>query len=172
VIPAVKGTETILVTALKVGPQLSSVVVTSSVAAIIDATTVPGHVFTEEHNASVALDRANRERAENVKSPGVVLYSASKTAADRAVWKFKQEHKASHLESSKQLMQPLSIYSNTHLAIICDLNNKPKLCDRSTDRPSRFRITAQRVIVATIQHLFWEDERNPDSIWQRFVCGC
>lgn len=113
-IPAVKGTETLLTTALKSGPQLSSVVVTSSVVAIVNPTDVPGHVFTKEHYASVALDRANKERGGNVTTPGIVLYSASKTAADRAVWQFKKDHKVRLFESLRRLISPFLIYSKAY----------------------------------------------------------
>lgn len=90
--PAVRGTETIFESALKAGPQLTSVVVTSSVAAITNYPKPPGYVFTEEDFATVALDTATKDKAEGRKTAPGILYAASKTAADRAVWKFKNEH--------------------------------------------------------------------------------
>jgi nucleoside-diphosphate-sugar epimerase len=88
-----RGSEVLLASALKAGPQLTSVVVTSSVAAIINPPPTPGHVYTEVEFASVSLERAIKERDEGVKTPGNVLYGASKTAADRKVWEFRNEHK-------------------------------------------------------------------------------
>ncbi|TAQ91009.1 hypothetical protein B7494_g608 [Chlorociboria aeruginascens] len=94
-IPAVRGSQNLLESALKAGPQLTSVVVTSSVAAIVDPPPVPEFVFTEAHFASVALNEALKDKEEGKSSPAPVLYAASKTAADRAVFAFKNERKPS-----------------------------------------------------------------------------
>ena len=94
VVPAVRGSETLLESALKAGPQLESVVVTSSTIAVTNPKDEPGYTFTESDFASAALDRAIKERGTGVRTPGGVLYGASKTAAERAVWKFRDEHKA------------------------------------------------------------------------------
>jgi len=93
VIPAEKGSETLLESALKAGPQLASVVVTSSAVAVVDPKEKPGYVFTESDFASVRLAQAIKDKEEGVKTPGGVLYAASKTAAERAVWKFRDQHK-------------------------------------------------------------------------------
>ena len=93
--PAVKGTESILESALKAGPQLISVVVTSSVAAISQPTEVPGYVFTETDFATSALKRAEKDHAENLKTPPGILYAASKTSAEQVVWNFKNKHNVS-----------------------------------------------------------------------------
>jgi nucleoside-diphosphate-sugar epimerase len=50
-------------------------------------------VFTEAEFASVYLDIEIKKKIEGVKTAGNVLYVASKTAAERAVWKFRDEHK-------------------------------------------------------------------------------
>lgn len=88
VIPDVRGTETILEAALKAGPQLSSVVVTPSVAAITNYPAEPGYVFTGRDFVYAALDVATKNKAEGIKTPEAILYSASKTTAKRTVWKF------------------------------------------------------------------------------------
>jgi len=94
VVPAVKGSETLLHSALKAGPQLSSVVVTSSVIAVVNIPPPrPDYVFTESDFATVALETANKDKDEGRKTPSGVLYGASKIAAERAVWKFRDEHK-------------------------------------------------------------------------------
>ena len=93
VVPAIRGSEVLLASALKAGSQLKSVVVTSSVVAIIDPPPTPDHVYTEAEFASASLERAKKERDEGVQTPGSVLYGASKTAADRAVWEFRNTHK-------------------------------------------------------------------------------
>jgi nucleoside-diphosphate-sugar epimerase len=126
VVPAVKGSETLLTSALKAGPQLTSVVVTSSVAAVINPKEGE-YTFTEADFASVSLDRATEELEEGIKTPTWVLYGASKTAAERAVWKFKDEHKVRcfadvfwNLETDKME------------AIICNYNHQSGSRDRSS----------------------------------------
>ncbi len=93
IIPAQRGTETLLSAALKAGPQLTAVVVTSSVVAMVNPKDDPEYEFTEKDFASFALQRATKEWESGVETPGGVLYAASKTAADRTVWKFRDEHK-------------------------------------------------------------------------------
>jgi len=97
VVPAVKGNQTILDAAQKAGPQLSSVVITSSVAAIVNPKEEPEYEFTEADFASNSLEQAIKEREEGVKTTPIILYGASKTAAEREVWKFRNEHRVSYL---------------------------------------------------------------------------
>jgi nucleoside-diphosphate-sugar epimerase len=92
IVPAEKGAETILNSALKAGPQLTSVVLTSSTAAIVNPDKEPNYTFTEADWASAALEKAIKDRDEGVQTPAGVLYSASKTASDRAVWRFRDAH--------------------------------------------------------------------------------
>jgi len=93
VIPAVSGTITLLNSALEhAGPQLEAVVVTSSAATIIDPKP-PGYVFTEADFAVNAINVAEANRAEGKDTPGHVLYPASKQAAEKAVWAFRDEKK-------------------------------------------------------------------------------
>ncbi|KAI9645572.1 hypothetical protein NHQ30_006314 [Ciborinia camelliae] len=91
VIPAVSGTNTLLSSALKSGPQLETVVITSSLIAIVDPRT-DSHIFTESDFASESLTQAQLDLKEHRQTPAAMLYGASKTAADRAVWKFRDEH--------------------------------------------------------------------------------
>jgi nucleoside-diphosphate-sugar epimerase len=100
VIPAVRGTETALESALKAGSQLTSVVVTASVVSITNPKEDPEYTFTELDWASSALDRAIKDKEEGSKTPSNILYAASKTAADRAVWKFQNVHRVSKFFSS------------------------------------------------------------------------
>jgi nucleoside-diphosphate-sugar epimerase len=95
VIPAVKGSEALLSSAMKAGSQLTSVVVTSSVAAVVGANEDPEHTFTEEDFATSSLDLATKDLETGAKTPVGVLYGASKTAADRAVWQFRKDYKPS-----------------------------------------------------------------------------
>lgn len=90
VVPAVKGSQSILFSALNAGPQLTSIVITSSVASIIDYDNPdPEYHYTEHDFASTALSQATSDLSSNTPSPAHLLYAASKTAADRAVWDFR-----------------------------------------------------------------------------------
>lgn len=95
VVPAFKGNETILASALKAGPQLKMVVITSSTIAIIDPGKPPGSTFTESDFASAALEKVLSEKGEGVQFPPGLLYAASKTASERAIWSFRETHKPS-----------------------------------------------------------------------------
>jgi nucleoside-diphosphate-sugar epimerase len=99
VLPAMHGTTTVLSSALKAGSQLSAVVITSSVVAVTNPKEGP-YTFTEKDFASFALEKVLKDKEEGVRSPGGVLYAASKTAADRAVWRFRDEHKVPYLSFS------------------------------------------------------------------------
>ncbi len=93
VIPAVAGTVTLLNSALEhAGPQLESVVVTSSAASIVDPKP-DGYVFTEADFASHALTVSEANKAEGKETSGAVQYPASKQAAEKAVWTFRDEKK-------------------------------------------------------------------------------
>jgi nucleoside-diphosphate-sugar epimerase len=92
--PAVAGTETLLNSALAhAGPQLTSIVVTSSAATVIDPKPAGSdYIFTEAYFASHALTVAETNKAANTPTPPEVLYRASKQAAERTVWEFRKAH--------------------------------------------------------------------------------
>jgi hypothetical protein len=52
-------------------------------------------VFTEKDFAHTAFDKATSDHAQGINSPAGILYSASKTAAERAVWEFRDKHNVS-----------------------------------------------------------------------------
>jgi nucleoside-diphosphate-sugar epimerase len=90
IVPAVRGTTSILNSALKHGTTLKRFVLTSSAVAVLEQTTVP-RVFTESdwNNAAV----------EDVKAKGSAagpfpIYMASKTLAEKAAWEFVAAHKS------------------------------------------------------------------------------
>lgn len=92
VVPAVNGAVSILNAAYKhAGPQLESFVTTSSFAAVSDPSKRP-YTFT-------AADWNTWAEAEYKKlgsdTPPTILYPASKAAAERAIWNFRDEHKVS-----------------------------------------------------------------------------
>lgn len=88
---AINGTNTILNSALKAGPQLKTVVVISSIASIKTAAQPP-YTFTEKDWNDYAESEVKRLGKE---TPGPVIYAASKVAAEKAFWKFKEEKKPS-----------------------------------------------------------------------------
>ncbi|PQE14092.1 hypothetical protein CJF31_00006631 [Rutstroemia sp. NJR-2017a BVV2] len=93
VVPAIQGSLTLLTSALHAGPQLTSVVITSSCSAINDTPPTPTHTFTEADFAHTALARAESDFLTHTPTPPRTLYSASKTAAERSVWKFRSEQR-------------------------------------------------------------------------------
>ncbi|KAI9775117.1 MAG: hypothetical protein M1839_001428 [Geoglossum umbratile] len=103
--PAVAGTTGILHSALKhSGPQLSAVVITSSVAAIASPSP-PDHIFTEEDWNNYAEKQV--EEAAGADCPPNVCYAASKTAAEKAIWAFREREKPPFAISS---LNPTIIY--------------------------------------------------------------
>jgi nucleoside-diphosphate-sugar epimerase len=88
IVPAVHGTTSILNSALKHGNNLKRLILTSSAVAILEVTTVP-RVFTESS--------WNEAAVEAVKTKGsaagpFMIYSASKTLAEKAAWEFVATH--------------------------------------------------------------------------------
>ncbi|TGO81552.1 hypothetical protein BPOR_1107g00010 [Botrytis porri] len=90
VTPAIDGTNTLLYSSIKAGPQLKAVVVTSSAIAVVDPRT-DSYTFTESDFASSYLTQAQKDLQENRPSDVGLLYAASKSAAESAVWKFRSE---------------------------------------------------------------------------------
>ncbi|KAF7296278.1 hypothetical protein HMN09_01097100 [Mycena chlorophos] len=91
IIPAVKGTVGILESARKFGPAVKRIVVTSSVAAVMNNSTAPVTTLTEAdwNDGSVkAVEEKGRD------APNALKYRASKTLAERAAWKFAEDHKS------------------------------------------------------------------------------
>jgi len=86
---ALNGTITILNSALKAGPQLKTVVVASSIAAVKTNHPAPYTLSEKDWNnfAESEVERLGKE------TPGPFIYAASKTAAEKAFWKFRDEKK-------------------------------------------------------------------------------
>jgi nucleoside-diphosphate-sugar epimerase len=89
---AVNGTKAVLASAKRnAGPQLQSFVLTSSMAAILNECPAP-YTYTEE-DWNLAAPLAVAKLGKN--TPGLQIYGASKTAAERAMWEFRDEQKPS-----------------------------------------------------------------------------
>ena len=90
IIPAVRGTTSILNSALKHGSNVKRVVLTSSVVAVFELTSLP-RVFNETNWTDASV--------EAVKTKGsavdpYTIYQASKTLAEKAAWEFVASHKS------------------------------------------------------------------------------
>jgi len=85
---AIQGTSSILNSALKAGSQLKSVVLMSSIAAVMGAQQPP-HTFTEKDWNDFSEGEVERLGKE---ASSVHIYFASKTAAERTLWDFQKQH--------------------------------------------------------------------------------
>jgi nucleoside-diphosphate-sugar epimerase len=91
---AVQGTTSLLASALAESKRgsgdgaLQSVVFMSTVSAIFSPSKPAGHVFTEADWNDAAEEEVRRL---GKTTPGYVIYQASKTAAERAFWRFGKE---------------------------------------------------------------------------------
>jgi nucleoside-diphosphate-sugar epimerase len=85
---AVVGTQTLLNSALKNGKDLSSMVIMSSIVAITSPRG-PGHVYSEKDwNETSEVEVAQH----GAKAASIDIYAASKTAAEKAFWKFRDDN--------------------------------------------------------------------------------
>lgn len=90
--PAVNGTVGILKSAKKNNPKVKRVVITSSVAAIMDSTAKPPVTFTEADWNPVSIKECEEKGRDA--APGD-KYRASKTLAEKAFWKYIEDEKPS-----------------------------------------------------------------------------
>ncbi|KAI9286175.1 hypothetical protein BC943DRAFT_359352 [Umbelopsis sp. AD052] len=90
---AIKGTTSILNSALQYGKNVKSVLVVSSLASLLDPTVPEKYTYTEKdwNDAAIKSMIDLKEKGESI--PGFVAYMASKTEAEHAVWKFKEDNK-------------------------------------------------------------------------------
>ncbi|KAI8976325.1 NAD(P)-binding protein [Trametes punicea] len=89
--PAVGGTLSILRSAMEHGGQnLRRVVITSSIAAVMDTYAPPG-LYTEDMWNDEAIKLVEEQGKD---APGGTKYMASKTIAEKAAWSFVEHHKA------------------------------------------------------------------------------
>jgi len=93
--PAINGTVSLLTSAHKYGKNVKHVVITSSIASILDPRVKPDHIYTEKDWNDLPYQLALQAQAKGEPIPPFLGYGASKNEAERAVWKFKEEHKPS-----------------------------------------------------------------------------
>ncbi|WRT68379.1 uncharacterized protein IL334_005355 [Kwoniella shivajii] len=90
--PAIKGTVGVLESLKKNNPDVQRVVVTSSVASVMNSNIKPPHTFTEKDWNDVSPKECE-EQGKN--ASGQAKYRASKALAERAFWKFFDDNKPS-----------------------------------------------------------------------------
>ncbi|KAK7737309.1 hypothetical protein SLS53_006612 [Cytospora paraplurivora] len=114
-IPAIKGTNRVLESVHAHAPQVKRVVVTSSIAAILDPLKGlrPGYTYTEEDWNPVTYEQA-------AAGPGAIAYCGSKTFGERAAWDFVEQKKPNFTIST---VNPPMVYGPAeHYADINNLN--------------------------------------------------
>ena len=92
---AVNSTLSLLNSAIKYGKNVKHVVITSSVASIIDGKASPDHVFSEADWNDAAFETVLSLKENGKPIDGFLAYVASKNEAERAIWRFKEEKKPS-----------------------------------------------------------------------------
>ena len=90
IIPAVRGTTSILNSALKHGNNVKRFILTSSAVAALELSTTP-RVFNEINWNNAAVEEVN---AKGSAASPFVMYMASKTLAEKAAWEFVATHKS------------------------------------------------------------------------------
>ncbi|KAI8574943.1 hypothetical protein K450DRAFT_154599, partial [Umbelopsis ramanniana AG] len=90
---AIKGTTSILNSALQYGKNVKSVLVVSSLASLLDSSVPEKYVYTEKDWNDEAIKSMIDRKAKGESIPVFLAYMASKNEAERAVWKFKEDNK-------------------------------------------------------------------------------
>ncbi|KAK7193181.1 hypothetical protein DPSP01_010022 [Paraphaeosphaeria sporulosa] len=93
---ALSGTTTILNSALKAGPQLKSFIFLSSIVAIMSGNPAP-YTYTEKDWNNWAEPTV---AAKGKDAPGAAIYCASKAAAEKAFWKFREDNKPAFAQTA------------------------------------------------------------------------
>ncbi|KAF9561494.1 NAD(P)-binding protein [Agrocybe pediades] len=88
--PAVQGTVGMLKSALKNGPNVKRIVVTSSTAAVMEPPTQPTQF--SELNWNESAPKEVEEKGSD--AAPMTIYRASKALAEKSAWKFVEEHKS------------------------------------------------------------------------------
>jgi nucleoside-diphosphate-sugar epimerase len=93
---AVDGTITALNSALGAGPQLKTFVYLSSIVSVMSGNPAP-YTYTEKDWNDWAEPTV---AAKGKETPGPIIYMASKAAAEKAFWKFREQHAPSFAQTA------------------------------------------------------------------------
>ncbi|KAF8468039.1 D-lactaldehyde dehydrogenase [Russula ochroleuca] len=155
IIPAVRGTTSILNSALKHGSTLKRVILTSSVAAVREHTTVP-RVFNESNWNDAAVERLKTKGSGAGPS---TIYLASKTLAEKAAWEFVAAHRPEILWDLVVINPPLVFGPSLSPApTVDDINTSQReIYDTLTGARTSAQLQAQgnwvHVSVASVAHV-------------------
>ncbi|KAF9042293.1 NAD(P)-binding protein [Panaeolus papilionaceus] len=109
--PAVEGTLGILKSALNFGKKVKRIIITSSCAAIIEDSQDPVQIWDESNWGDVWVEKT---KAQGSDAPYMFKYRASKTLAERAAWRFYEQHKET-IDWDIVTLQPPFILGGSHL---------------------------------------------------------
>ena len=90
IVPAVRGTTSVLHSALKYGSSVKRVVLTSSFVAVFEWVPEP-RVYTEENWNNAAIEAV---KTKGSAADSFTVYSASKALAEKAAWEFVETNKS------------------------------------------------------------------------------
>ncbi|KAJ2958464.1 hypothetical protein NQZ79_g5905 [Umbelopsis isabellina] len=93
--PAIRGTLSLLNSAHKYGKNVKHVILTSSMAAVLDFEADPSHAFNEEdwNDGAMVMLKQCQETGQAVEEG--VAYMASKNESEKALWQFREEKRPS-----------------------------------------------------------------------------
>ncbi|KAI8939711.1 hypothetical protein NX059_003463 [Plenodomus lindquistii] len=153
---AVRGTETILNSALAhAGPQLRSVVLMSSVASVKNSHPAP-YTFTEKDWNDYAEAMCKKH---GTNTPGPVIYSASKAAGERAFWKWRDENKPGFAMAA---LNPVYVYEKCP-TLPFSLINESKHGDGSCSLTARICLPSRRVLPHSLCRLLRRLKREANG---------
>ncbi|KAI1138660.1 NAD(P)-binding protein [Hypoxylon sp. FL0543] len=167
---AVNSTTGILESALKAGPQLQSVILMSSAAAIFDVPTEPGVYSEKDWNISSdpAVEKLGREAG------GLHAYCASKTAGERAFWRFREEQKPTFSMTTIQatyFIGPPLVPWKTKEQIPFSLTNLWKLL-RGEEVPGTMLLYDTTIDIRDVARvILWSVLHPKEADGERFLCA-
>ncbi|KAI1776469.1 NAD(P)-binding protein [Hypoxylon cercidicola] len=167
---AVSSTTGILDSALKAGAQLQSVVFMSSAAAIFDVPPEPG-IYTEKDwntTSGPAITKLGSDAG------GLHAYCASKTVAERAFWRFRDERKPAFSMTSIQatyFIGPPLVPWKTKEQIPYSLSNVWKLMQKE-DVPGPMLLYESSIDIRDVARVILWSAINPNTAdGERFLCA-
>ncbi|KAI0834626.1 NAD(P)-binding protein [Hypoxylon sp. FL0890] len=167
---AVNSTKGILESALKAGPQLQSVILMSSAAAIFDVPTEPGVYSEKDWNTTSepAVKKLGRDAG------GLHAYCASKAAGERAFWRFRDELKPAFSMTTIQatyFIGPPLVPWKTEEQIPFSLSSLWKLL-QGEDVPGPMLLYDTTIDIRDVARVILWSVLNPkEADGERFLCA-
>lgn len=159
-LPATKGSLNILRDAsTSAGSQLSIVLFTSSIVTMLDPRNGADHVYSESDHGDFFEQEAQRLGAE---APSRILYVASKVAAEKVVWQYKNELQVRY---SDQTSREDTLMSGK-LAAILDLHYSSRCGDWPQRSTLLFPFLTARNSQTYLEPFLGRGEGTTTSLWQ------